>query len=73
MAPGFLVMLLADHSLIWLVAGVFVMDAGVQGSHISNQTRIHQLAPELRNRLTSVYMVIGFPGGVFGSALGAWV
>ena len=72
MVSGFLVMLLADHSLLWLIVGVFIMDAGAQGSHISNQTRIYQLAPELRNRLTSVYMVIGFLGGAVGSALGAW-
>jgi len=74
MTLGFLVMLLADRSLIWLIVGVFIMDAGAQGSHISNQTRIYQLAPELRNRLTSVYMVVGFLGGAVGSALGvrAW-
>jgi predicted MFS family arabinose efflux permease len=74
MAGAFLMMSLADASLLWLVGAVFVMDAGVQGNQISNQTRIYTLAPELRNRITSVYMVIYFLGGAIGSALGsqAW-
>ncbi len=72
MTLAFLVMLLADYSLLWLIVGIFVMDAGTQGSHISNQTRIYKLAPELRNRITSVYMVTSFLGGAVGSALGSW-
>ena len=68
---SFLLMLLADQSLLWLVIGVFLMDAGVQGNQISNQTRIYALAPEHRSRLTGAYMVIYFLGGALGSALGA--
>jgi len=71
MTGAFLLMLLADRSLLWLGVGVFLMDAGTQGSHISNQTRIYGLAPELRNRVTSIYMVISFLGGAAGSALAA--
>ncbi len=71
MALGFLVMLLADQSLLWLGIGVFLMDAGAQGNHISNQTRIYTLAPHLRSRVTSVYMVTSFVGAAAGSALGA--
>jgi predicted MFS family arabinose efflux permease len=73
MGTAFLLMMGADHSLAWLVVGVFVMDAGTQGSHISNQKRIYDLAPELRNRITSVYMVTSFLGGAAGSALGVRV
>jgi predicted MFS family arabinose efflux permease len=74
---SFLLMLLADRSLLCLVAGVFLMDAGAQANQISNQTRIYGLAPELRSRITSVYMVVYFIGGGIGSALssrvwGAW-
>ncbi len=47
------------------------MDAGVQASHISNQTRIYALGTEERNRLNAVYMVSYFVGGACGSALGA--
>jgi predicted MFS family arabinose efflux permease len=68
---SFLIMILADRSLGWLVLGVFLMDAGVQTNQISNQTRIYGLAPELRNRLTSIYMFVYFLGGAIGSAVGA--
>jgi predicted MFS family arabinose efflux permease len=68
---SFLVMMLANRSLGWLVLGVFLMDAGVQTNQISNQTRIYGLAPELRNRLTSIYMFTYFLGGAVGSAVGA--
>ena len=74
MTFSFLLMALADKSLVWLVLGAFFMDAGAQANQISNQTRIYTLAPEQRNRITSVYMVIYFMGGAAGSALGsrAW-
>jgi predicted MFS family arabinose efflux permease len=68
---AFLLMALADLSLYWLIVGVFLMDAGVQTNQISNQTRIYTLAPELRNRITSVYMFTYFVGGAIGSAVGA--
>jgi len=71
-AVSFLLMRLADYSLIWLVAGVFLMDAGVQASQISNQTRIYAISAELRNRINSVYMVCYFFGGAVGSAAGSW-
>ena len=69
---SFLLMAVGEKSLLALAAGVVLMDAGVQGSHISNQTRIYALHPALRNRLNSVYMVSYFLGGTLGSALGAW-
>ncbi len=69
---GFVCIGQADRSLAWLVAGVLLMDAGIQGNQISNQTRIYSLAPQLRNRLTSVYMIIYFLGGAAGSAVGSY-
>ena len=72
---SFGLMAVAGRSLWMLAVGVVVMDAGVQGSHISNQTRIYALSGELRNRLNAIYMVTYFIGGATGSALGsrAWV
>src|SRR6201999_3099004 len=58
---------------LWgLIAGVIVMDLGVQAGHVANQTRIYALIPEARSRLNTVYMVTYFLGGALGSALGAW-
>ncbi len=73
-ALSFGLMSLSGQSLIALSIGVILMDAGVQASHISNQTRIYALAAEMRNRLNGIYMVIYFLGGATGSALGsrAW-
>jgi predicted MFS family arabinose efflux permease len=71
-ALSFLIMRFSEYSLLWLVAGVFLMDAGVQASQISNQTRIYKISSILRNRITSIYMVCYFVGGACGSALGSW-
>jgi predicted MFS family arabinose efflux permease len=58
---------------LWgLVAGVILLDLGVQAGHVANQTRIYALVPEARSRLNTVYMVTYFLGGALGSALGAW-
>ena len=71
---SFGLMSLSGASLPLLALGVILMDAGVQGSHISNQTRIYALSAEKRNRLNAAYMVSYFLGGAGGSALGsvAW-
>ena len=68
---SFIIMAFADYSLLLLVIGVFLMDAGVQGNQISNQTRIYALSPSLRNRINGVYMVCYFIGGALGSAIGS--
>ncbi len=62
------------HGLAWLIAGVLVLDAGVQGSQIANQTRIYALDPAARSRINAVYMTLYFIGGSIGSfvASHAW-
>ncbi|MFL5666014.1 MAG: MFS transporter [Ktedonobacteraceae bacterium] len=75
-----LVLTLAAFVLFWLVGqwlwgliiGVILLDFGMQGTHISNQTRIYRLQPEARSRLNTVYMVSYFIGGSLGSMLGAY-
>jgi len=61
----------AGQSLWGLVAGVVLLDLGVQGAMISNQSRIFALRPESRSRINTIYMVVYFAGGSAGSALGA--
>ena len=63
---------LFGNSFAGLIAGVVLLDAGVQAGHVANQTRIYSLIPEARGRLNTVYMVTYFAGGALGSALGAW-
>jgi predicted MFS family arabinose efflux permease len=57
---------------IWgLVAGVVVLDVGVQSGHVANQARIYGAFPQARSRANTVYMVSYFVGGAAGSTLGA--
>ena len=54
-----------------LVAGVILMDIGVQSGHVANQTRIYTLDPDARSRLNTVYMFCYFSGGSLGAWFGA--
>ncbi len=54
---------LGKTSLVALVAGIVVLDLGVQALHISNQSAVYALHPEARSRLTTAYMVAYFLGG----------
>jgi predicted MFS family arabinose efflux permease len=58
-------------SVVALIIGIALLDLGVQGLHISNQSAIYALAPEARSRLTTAYMVSYFTGGAVLSALTA--
>jgi predicted MFS family arabinose efflux permease len=53
----------------WMIVGILILDLGVQGTHISNQSEVYRLRPEARSRLTTCYMCSYFAGGVTGSAL----
>lgn len=66
---GWVLCALGGSSLVALIAGVLVLDAGVQGQHITNQSVIYTLRPEARSRLTTAYMAGNFTAAAFGSAL----
>lgn len=68
---SFILLDIGGHALIPLILGVVVLDLGVQGTHITNQSEIYRLRPEARSRLTTVYMVAYFVGGSLGSATAA--
>ncbi len=52
-----------------LIAGVILVDLGVQSSHIMNQTNYFLIRSNAVNRLNTVYMVSYFIGG----SLGTWL
>jgi predicted MFS family arabinose efflux permease len=58
-------------SIVALGVGVVLLDAGVQASHLANQTIVLGLEPALRNRLNAVYMVSYFLGGALGTVTAA--
>ncbi|SIO35809.1 Predicted arabinose efflux permease, MFS family [Singulisphaera sp. GP187] len=77
-----LVLMLASFFELWvgsnrlggIVAGVILLDLGMQMTHVSNQARIYALRPEAQNRLNTIYMVSCCVGAGVGSILGgfAW-
>jgi predicted MFS family arabinose efflux permease len=57
--------------LAWLVFGIILLDFGVHGAQITNQSEIYRLNPGARSRLTTAYMTIYFIGGAVGSQTGS--
>ena len=68
---GWCVLVLAGKLLAGLVAGVVLLDVGVQAGHVANQARIYKAFPVARSRANTVYMVNYFIGGAIGSIAGA--
>jgi Arabinose efflux permease len=69
---AFTIMSLNGANTLWVLgAAVVLLDAGIQGNQIANQTRIYSLPPALHSRINSIYMVIYFLGGALGSLVGA--
>ena len=71
-AASFLLFWAGRASLPALAAGVVALDAGVQGSHLTNQSVIFGLAPDERNRINAIYMVTYFAGGALGTVFAGW-
>ncbi len=66
-AGSFGLLALGRTSLVALLAGVVVLDAGTQGMQITNQAVIYELRPDARSRINSAYMFCYFLGGAAGS------
>ncbi|MBS7588582.1 MFS transporter [Ancylobacter defluvii] len=64
---------LLDRSLLWLVAGVVIIDFGLQATHVANQGLIYRVRPEAQSRLTAAYMVFYAIGSALGSAVSTLV
>ncbi len=64
---SFIVFYFSGQSIAGLIAGVILMDMGVQATHITNQSVIFALNADARNRLNTVYMVSYFLGGAAGT------
>jgi predicted MFS family arabinose efflux permease len=59
-------------SIVVIVVGVLVLDIGVQGVQVLNQSTVYELIPGARSRINGVYMTVYFVGGALGSAAGAY-
>ena len=58
---------LGGHVLVVLVLAIVVLDIGVQGQNILNQSRVFQISAEARSRLNTAYIAGNFVGGALGS------
>jgi predicted MFS family arabinose efflux permease len=72
-AIAFAVLLVAGRTLGGIVAGVLVLDIGVQGLHVLNQRVIYDVDESARNRVNSIYMAFYFVGGALGSAAASFM
>ena len=70
---SFLPIWLGRDNLSMMILGIILMDIGVQGLQVTNQSLIYRLAPQMRSRINSAYMVCYFVGGAIGSTIGSLV
>jgi predicted MFS family arabinose efflux permease len=70
-AVGWGLCALGGTSVALLIVGIVLLDLGIQGQQILNQTMIYSLRPEARSRLTTAYMAGNFLFGAVASALTA--
>ncbi|HEV3186721.1 MAG TPA: MFS transporter [Acidimicrobiales bacterium] len=69
MLLAFVILALGRNTVILLALGIIVLDTGMQGMQITNQSLIYGLLPGGRSRLNSAYMVSAFVGASIGSYL----
>ncbi|MFT7395546.1 MAG: putative MFS family arabinose efflux permease [Flavobacterium sp.] len=72
-AFSFVIFYFSGSSVIGIVLGIVFIDIGMQGVHISNQTRVYSILPDARNRMNTVFMSFSFLGTAAGSAFGLFL
>ncbi|MFA9190174.1 MFS transporter [Flavobacterium sp. FZUC8N2.13] len=72
-ALSFMIFYFSGQSVIGVIIGIVLIDIGLQGVHISNQTRVYSIVPEARNRMNTVFMSFSFLGTAAGSAYGLFL
>jgi predicted MFS family arabinose efflux permease len=72
-ALSFAIFYFSGTSIIGIIFGIIFIDIGLQGVHISNQTRVYSILPEARNRMNTVFMSFSFLGTAAGSAFGLFL
>ncbi|SFU17766.1 MFS transporter [Mesorhizobium sp. YR577] len=73
MLVAWLPIALLPHSILWLIAGVLIIDFGLQAVHVTNQGMIYRVRPEAQSRLTAAYMVFYSIGSALGSSLSTMI
>lgn len=60
---------LGSNSYIGLIAGIIIIDIGMQCIQLSNQTTVFALCPGASNRINTIFMTTYFIGGSLGTFL----
>lgn len=72
MLVGYIILFKSTWNIGLVVAGIVLIDMGLQFTHIPNLARVANLIPEARTRLNTIYMTSFFIGGTFGSLIGSY-
>lgn len=72
MIAGYLLLFRGDRGIALVIAGIVLIDLGMQSTHIPNLSRNYALLPEARTRLNTLYMTAFFTGGTLGSSIGSF-
>ncbi|HLR99355.1 MAG TPA: MFS transporter [Mycolicibacillus parakoreensis] len=72
-AASFLLLWIGQTQVVAMAVVVALLDLGIQGTHISNQSIFYPLRPEARSRLNTAYMTSYFAAGSLGSVASAIV
>jgi predicted MFS family arabinose efflux permease len=68
MLSSWLLISLLPNSIVLLIAGVLLLDFGLQAVHVASQGLIYRVRPEAQSRLTAAYMVFYSVGSALGSS-----
>jgi MFS family permease len=69
---GVMLLALFSASLIGIAFGLILLDLGVQGSYVANQTRIFSLDPAARSRMACLLFFGAYAGASIASAMVAY-
>lgn len=72
MLAGYAIMFYGKVSIWFVIAGIVLIDVGLQTAHVPNLTRVSSLYNRARTRLNTIYMTAFFIGGTLGSIIGSY-
>ena len=67
MVLSWIIMYLFQNTYTGMIAGIIIIDIGMQCIQLSNQSATMRLCPEATSRMNTIYMVTYFIGGSFGT------
>lgn len=66
---AWLLFYIGENSYVGIIAGIIIIDVGMQCMQLSNQATAFELCPGASNRINTVFMTTFFTGGAMGTFL----